>query len=50
MIHPLGMFRIVWDLTMLCFVCYITLTMPYQLAFKAEPKNCSWDLAGKDLH
>ena len=42
MIHPLGMFRIVWDLTMLCFVCYITLTMPYQLAFKAEPKNCSW--------
>ena len=42
MIHPLGVFRIVWDLAMLCFVCYITLTMPYQLAFKAEPKECSW--------
>ena len=47
MIHPLGMFRIVWDLAMLCFVCYITLTMPYQLAFDAEPKACSWSWPAK---
>ena len=42
MIHPLGIFRVVWDLCMLCFVVYITLTMPYQLGFDAEPSPCSW--------